>query len=80
MSRRGWLLFSLIGFIWGVPYLFMKVAVDELSIPLIVFSRLVIGAAFLIPLAIRAKSKATVRPYLKYILFYAFLELSSLGH
>ena len=75
MSRRGWLLFSLIGFIWGVPYLFMKVAVDELSIPLIVFSRLVIGAAFLIPLAIREKSKAAVRPYLKYILFYAFLEM-----
>ena len=75
MSRRGWLLFSLIGVIWGVPYLFMKVAVDELSIPLIVFSRLAIGAALLIPLALRENSKSPIKPYLKYILFYAFLEM-----
>lgn len=75
MSRRGWLLFSLIGVIWGVPYLFMKVAVDELSIPLIVFSRLAIGATLLIPLALRENSKSPIKPYLKYILFYAFLEM-----
>jgi len=75
MSRRGWLLFSLIGVIWGVPYLFMKVAVDELSIPLIVFSRLAIGAALLIPLALRENIKSPIKPYLKYILFYAFLEM-----
>jgi len=75
MSRRGWLLFSLIGVIWGVPYLFMKVAVDELSIPLIVFSRLAIGAALLIPLALRENTKSPIKPYLKYILFYAFLEM-----
>ncbi len=75
MSRRGWLLFSLIGVIWGVPYLFMKVAVDELSIPLIVFSRLAIGAALLIPLALREDLRSPIKPYLKYILFYAFLEM-----
>lgn len=40
MSRRGWLLFSLVGVLWGVPYLFMKVAVEELSIAVIVFGRL----------------------------------------
>jgi drug/metabolite transporter (DMT)-like permease len=53
----------------------MKVAVDELSIPLIVFSRLAIGAALLIPLALRENSKSPIKPYLKYILFYAFLEM-----
>lgn len=52
MSRRGWLLFSLVGVLWGVPYLFMKVAVEELSIAVIVFGRLAIGAALLIPISI----------------------------
>ena len=52
MSRRGWALFSLIGGLWGVPYMFMKVAVAELSTPVIVFSRLAIGAILLVPLAI----------------------------
>ena len=28
MSRRGWFLFILVGFLWGIPYLFIKVAVD----------------------------------------------------
>ncbi len=44
MSRKGWVLFALVGLLWGVPYLFMKVAVEELSTPVIVFARLAIGA------------------------------------
>ena len=31
MSRRGWLLFLAMGVIWGVPYLMIKVAVDEIE-------------------------------------------------
>ena len=31
MSRRGWVLFVAMGVIWGVPYLLIKVAVDELG-------------------------------------------------
>ena len=43
MSRRNWLLFLFVGFIWGIPYLLIKVAVEELSPPVIVFSRVAIG-------------------------------------
>ena len=52
MTRRGWALFSLVGSIWGVPYLFMKVAVQEIDTTVIVFSRLVIGASLLLPIAL----------------------------
>ncbi len=31
MTARGWFLFSLMGVVWGVPYLLIKVAVDEVS-------------------------------------------------
>lgn len=75
MSRRGWLLFSLVGLLWGVPYLFMKVAIEELSTPMIVFSRLVIGASLLVPLALKAGALKGAVKYWKYIALYAVLEM-----
>jgi drug/metabolite transporter (DMT)-like permease len=75
MSRKGWILFALVGLLWGVPYLFMKVAVEELSTPMIVFSRLMIGAALLVPLALREGSLKGALKYWRYILLYAVLEM-----
>ena len=54
MSRRGWVLFGLMSVIWGVPYLLIKVADDGgVSVPVLVFARVAIGSAVLLPLAIR---------------------------
>ena len=39
MTRRGWVLFGLMSIIWGVPYLLIKVAVRELSPPVLVATR-----------------------------------------
>lgn len=75
MSRRGWGLFALVGLLWGVPYLFMKVAVEELSTPLIVFSRVFIGALVLIPLAIYKNTFRPALKYWRYIALYAVLEM-----
>jgi len=75
MSRKGWILFTLVGLLWGVPYLFIKVAVEELSTPMIVFTRLMIGAALLVPLALREGSLKSALKYWRYILLYAVLEM-----
>lgn len=75
MSRKGWALFALVGVLWGVPYLFMKVAVEELSTPVIVFSRLLIGAAVLVPLALYEKTLRPALKYWKYIALYAVAEM-----
>ncbi|MGA0188624.1 MAG: EamA family transporter, partial [Candidatus Nanopelagicaceae bacterium] len=75
MSRKGWVLFALVGLLWGVPYLFMKVAVEELSTPVIVFARLAIGALLLIPIALYEKSIRPALKYWPYILFYSVLEM-----
>jgi len=75
MSRKGWALFALVGLLWGVPYLFMKVAVEELSTPVIVFSRLLIGAAVLVPLALYEKTLRPALKYWKYIALYAVAEM-----
>lgn len=38
--------------IWGIPYLLIRIAVAEVSPPVLVFARTTIGAAVLLPLAI----------------------------
>ncbi|GAA1289996.1 DMT family transporter [Pseudonocardia aurantiaca] len=38
--------------IWGVPYLMIKVAVEGVSVPVLVFARTAVGAAVLLPLAL----------------------------
>ncbi|MBG0829697.1 DMT family transporter [Planomonospora sp. ID67723] len=52
MSGRGWVLFALMSVIWGIPYLLIKVAVDGVSVPVLVFARTAVGAAVLLPLAL----------------------------
>lgn len=53
MSRRGWLLFIAMGVLWGIPYLFIRVAVHQVSPPTLVFVRTGLAAALLLPLARR---------------------------
>ena len=40
MSKRGWILFAAMGVIWGIPYLLIKVAVEDLSPACLVFLKL----------------------------------------
>ena len=53
MSRRGWVLFVAMSVIWGVPYLLIKVADGGVAVPVLVLARVGIGAALLLPLAVR---------------------------
>jgi drug/metabolite transporter (DMT)-like permease len=69
MSRRAWILFASVSLIWGVPYLFIKIALDDGASPMLVaWGRVAIGAALLLPIAwrlgyldgLRAKTKPLV--------------------
>lgn len=51
MNRRAWLLLGVMSVLWGIPYLFIKLAVQELSPPVVVLSRTLVAALFLVPLA-----------------------------
>lgn len=61
--------------LWGIPYLFVGVAVKEISVPVIVFTRVFIGALILIPLALRAGALRVPRSSYKYIALYAIFEM-----
>jgi len=64
-------------FIWGIPYLFIKIAVGELTPATLVFLRSLIGASILLPLAVARKELAPLRPYWKWILGYTFVEVAA---
>jgi drug/metabolite transporter (DMT)-like permease len=75
MTRKHLGQFILVGFLWGVPYLFMRVAVREWDPSIVVFGRVVIGAAILFPIAMRrGVVKETMRGF-KWILAYALFEM-----
>ena len=51
MTRKGWLLFIAMSVIWGIPYLFIKIAIRELDPGVVVFARVGIAAVVLLPVA-----------------------------
>ena len=64
-------------FIWGIPYLFIKVAVGELTPATLVFLRGVIGASLLLPIAVARKDLAPLRPQWKWLLVYTLVEIAA---
>jgi drug/metabolite transporter (DMT)-like permease len=52
MTRKGWLLFISMSVVWGIPYLFIKIAVRELDPTVVVLARVGIAAAILLPVAV----------------------------
>lgn len=52
MNRRGLILFALLSLLWGIPYLLIKLAVVEVSVPFLVFARSSVGALALLPIAL----------------------------
>ena len=75
MTRKSWILFGIVGFLWGIPYLLMKVAVADIPPPLIVAGRTLIGAAILIPIAIKKNTFKDAINGIKYVIPYAVLEM-----
>ncbi len=78
MSRKSTLIFALVGILWGIPYLFIKVAVDEdtgYAPAIVVFGRVLIGAIILLPLAFKDRSIFAALRGIKYVAFYALLEM-----
>lgn len=84
MSRRGWLLFLTLGVCWGIPYLFIRIAVTDLDPLIVAFGRTTLGALLLLPLAIRARAFRGLLSHWKPLLIYTAIEIVGpwvlLGH
>jgi len=84
MTRRGWLLFITLGVFWGMPYLFIRVAVTDFDPIVVAFGRTAIATLLLLPLALKARALKPLRPYWKILLLYTAVEIIGpwvlLGH
>jgi drug/metabolite transporter (DMT)-like permease len=77
VSRRGWALFVAMSVIWGVPYLLIKVAVDDFSPVVVVFLRCAVGAVLLVPWTLaRGHLGAAVRQHWRALLVFTVLEMT----
>ena len=76
MSRRGWVLFLSLSLIWGIPYLLIRVSVESLSPWFVVFARVLMGSAILLPLAAARGELRSIRPYLPWVLVFAIIEIT----
>ena len=76
MSRRAASLFIALGVVWGIPYLLIKVAVDELSPAQIVLGRTAIAALILLPLALAQGAVRPVLQHWRWLLLFAVVEIA----
>jgi drug/metabolite transporter (DMT)-like permease len=75
MSRRGWILFAAMSVIWGVPYLMIKVAVEELAPSTMVMLRCGIATVLLLPIALVRDEIRPLLPRWKPLLAFAAVEI-----
>jgi drug/metabolite transporter (DMT)-like permease len=76
VSARAWVTFAAVSVLWGIPYLFIKIAVGELSPGFVAWGRIAIGAAVLLPFAWRMGALRGLRRHLWPVLAYAACEIA----
>jgi drug/metabolite transporter (DMT)-like permease len=77
MNRRAWAAFAAMSVIWGMPYLFIKVAVDDgVSPAFLSFARVSLAAVVLLALAWRADALPSLRGHWKWVAAYAVAEIA----
>jgi drug/metabolite transporter (DMT)-like permease len=83
-DARAWLLFAAMALLWGIPYLFIKQAVDSYSPAAVVAGRTLLGGLILLPFALRQKALRPALPKIGWILAFGAIEMAGpfllLGH
>jgi drug/metabolite transporter (DMT)-like permease len=68
-------LFAAMSVIWGIPYLLIKVADGGVSVPVLVFVRVALGALLLLPVAWRRHELGALRGHGKWLVAFAVFEI-----
>jgi drug/metabolite transporter (DMT)-like permease len=76
MTRRSWLLFGAMGVIWGIPYLLIKVAVDHVAPPVVVFGRTSLASVALLVIASRTGAVRAAASHWRWVLAFAAVEMA----
>jgi drug/metabolite transporter (DMT)-like permease len=76
VSGRPLLLFALMSVIWGIPYLFIRIAVAEVSPAFLVLARTGIAAAILLPIALATTDLRPVLARWRWLAAFAAIEIA----
>jgi drug/metabolite transporter (DMT)-like permease len=77
MSRRAWGAFAAVSVLWGLPYLFIKIADDGGMPPLdLAWLRIALGAVVLVAIAWRAGTLPSLRGHWPWLLAFAVAEIA----
>ena len=77
MTRRSWPLLGLLASLWGASYLFIKLALEDLSPPMIVFVRTALAALVLLPVALHRRALAALRGRAGTVLGLAVIQVAA---
>lgn len=77
MGRRDWIQFSVLAAVWGGSYLFIKVALEDVSPAMVVFVRTALAAVVLLPLALRSGAFDGVRERLGPVCVLALVQIAA---
>jgi drug/metabolite transporter (DMT)-like permease len=75
MTARAWWLFAAVSVLWGIPYLFIKLAVEDLSPVWVAFGRIVVAFAVLLPYAWKKGALRGLGRHWKPLLIYSVVEI-----
>ena len=76
MTWRGWVVFAALGIIWGLPYFFIKVAVQEVSPFALAFVRVLLAALILMPIAWRRGALRSLAQHKAPIVAFGLIEFA----
>ncbi|MDE2451813.1 MAG: DMT family transporter [Gammaproteobacteria bacterium] len=76
MSARAWLAFGALGIIWGLPYLFIKIAVQEISPFDVAWGRITLAALILLPIAWRRGALRALVTHKAAVFAFAVVEFA----
>lgn len=74
MSWRSWLAFAALGLIWGVPYFFIKLAVQEVSPFVVAWGRITLAAVILLPIAWHRGALRSLGAHKRTVLAFSLVE------
>jgi drug/metabolite transporter (DMT)-like permease len=77
MTRKAWIVFAAVSVIWGVPYLFIRIAVRHGVPPFaLAWGRIALGAVVLLALAWQAGTLTTLKGRWRWLAAYAVAEVT----
>jgi len=75
MTARAWWLFAAVSVVWGIPYLFIKLAVEDMSPIWVAFGRIVVAFAVLLPYAWHKGALRGIGRHWRILLVYSVIEI-----